>query len=59
MCRRPLGLSAHGAMACSWSTEWVESDPVELAMERDWLRNLAAEEGARPRAEDDRVRIAF
>ena len=42
-----MGLSAHGAMACSWSTEWAESDHVELAMEPGSLRNLGAEEEAR------------
>ena len=35
-----------------WSTHWVETDPVELAMERDWQANLAAEEAARQKAED-------
>ena len=29
-----------------------EEDPVELAMERDWQANLAAEEAARQKAED-------
>ena len=36
----------------AWSTHWVETDPVELAMEQDWQANLAAEEAARQRAED-------
>ena len=35
-----------------WSTHWVKTDPVELAMERDWQANLAAEEAARQKAED-------
>ena len=35
-----------------WSTHWVETDSVELAMEQDWQANLAAEEAARQRAED-------
>ena len=52
--RRPLGLKAAFAMESeSWSTHWVETDPVELAMERDWQANLAAEEAARERAGDN------
>ena len=52
--RRPLGLkAAFFAMESEgWSTHWVETDPVELAMEQDWQANLAAEEAARQRAED-------
>ena len=52
--RRPFGLkAAFLAMEPEgWSTHWVETDPVELAMERDWQANLAAEEAARQKAED-------
>ena len=52
--RSPFGLKAAflAMEPDGWSTHWVETDPVELAMERDRQANLAAEEAARRKAED-------
>ena len=44
--RRPFGLKA------AFLAMEPAEDPVELAMERDWQANLAAEEAARQKAED-------
>ena len=48
--RPESSFSCHGARRLV--DDWVETDPVELAMERDWQANLAAEEAARQKAED-------
>ena len=52
--RRPFGFKAAflAMEPDGWSTHWVGTDPVELAMERDWQANLAAEEAARQKSED-------
>ena len=52
--RRPFGLKAAflAMKPNGWSTHWVEADPAEMAMERDWQANLAAEEAARQKAEE-------
>ena len=50
--QQDLGVDEEAPKEAVWSTEWVEADPVEMGMERDWQANLAAEEEARAVAED-------